>query len=140
VFVTDDPINGIVVVPTPEDLKYLREKLRQSNIEYIDLEKRIVYVIKHNGIVSGCVAARLVWQIEPLFLTPEFERDASPVTLRRAVFKLARSIFGWLIGPENKTGIRWTFAYIEKRKMQKVTKEYGLIPVYRKGKFFAKDF
>lgn len=136
----EEPLNGIVLVPTPEDLKYLREKLRQAKLEFNELEKRILFVIKHNGVVSGCVAARLVWQIEPLYLTPEFQRTASPVTIQRAVFKLARSIIGWLGGPENRTGIRWTFAYIERKAMQKVTEEYGFTPVYRKGKFFAKDF
>lgn len=133
-------IDGIVTIPTPEDLKYLRNKLSQSSYESGDLEKRILFVIKHNGVVSGCVAARLVWQIEPLYLTPEFERTASPVTLRRAVFKLARSIFGWLAGPDNRTGVRWTFAYISKKPLQKLAEEYGMLPVYRRGKFFAKDF
>ena len=133
------PIDGIISIPTPEDLKYLREKLRQANLEHDELEKRIVFVIRHNGIVSGCIAARLVFQIEPLFLTPEFARDAAPVTLRRAVFKLARAMFHWL-ATENKTGIRWAFAYISKKPLQKLAEEYGMIPVYRKGKFFFKDF
>lgn len=138
-----EPINGVVSIPTPEDLKYIRNKMLQDKPLPIDcnqLEQRIVYVIKHNGIVSGCIAARLVWQIEPLYLTPEFERTAPPVTLRRAVFKLARAMFAWLGGPENRTGIRWTFAYTESKKMQKLAREYGMIPLYRKGKFFAKDF
>lgn len=135
----EGPIDGIVTIPSPEDLKYIRAKLQQAGYEHIDLEKRIAFVIKHNGVVSGCIAARLVWQIEPLFLTPEFTRDAAPVTLRRAVFKLARSMFHWL-ATENKTGIRWTFAYISKKPLQKLAEEYGMIPVYRKGKFFARDF
>ncbi len=88
----ETPIDGIVTVPTPEDMKYFRLKLEQANLEYLDLEKRIVYVIKHNGVVSGCIAARLVFQIEPLFLTPEFKKHAAPITLRRAVFKLCRSM------------------------------------------------
>jgi hypothetical protein len=136
-----EPLNGEISIPTAEDLKYLREKLRQANLECDDLEKRIVFVIKHGGVVSGCIAARLVWQIEPLYLTPEFKRDASPVTLRRAVFKMCRKIVEWLGGPENKTQIRWAFAYIEgKKEMQLYVQENGFIPVYRKGKFFARDF
>lgn len=135
------PIDGIVTIPTPEDLKYLRNKLSQANLEHADIERRVLFVIKHNGIVSGCIGARLVWQIEPLYITPEFARDASPVTLRRAVFKLARSMFTWLGDrTTNTTAIWWTFAYVEKKKMQVLAKEYGLIPVYRKGKFFAKEF
>jgi hypothetical protein len=137
---TDEPLNGVISVPTLEDLKYLREKLRQAKLDCDDLERRIVFVIKHGDVVSGCVAARLVFQIEPLYLTPEFTRDASPVTLRRTVFKLANAMMGWLAGPENQTGIRWAFAYIVKKPMQEATKEYGFTPVYRRGKFFAHDF
>ena len=138
---TNETLNSIVVVPTPEDILYLREKLRQANHEFADLEKRILFVIKHNGVVSGCIAARLVWQVEPLYLTPEFQRDAGPMTIRRAVFKLCRTICNWLGGPENKTGIRWTFAYIEgKKEMQQYVQDNGFVPVYRKGKMFARNF
>ena len=137
---SESPIDGIVVVPTPEDLAYIRNKLLQAGLEHAELERRILFVIKHNGIVSGCIGARLVWQIEPLFLTPEFAKTASPITLRRAVFKLARTMFGWLAGAENKTGIRWTFAYITKKPLAKLAEEYGMLAVYRKGKFFFKDF
>ena len=139
---TEGPIDGIVVVPTPEDLIYIREKLRQAKLEFSDVDKRIMFVIKHNGVVSGCIAARLVFQIEPLYLTPEFLKDAPPITVRRAVFKLCKSICAWLGDrTQNRTGISWTFAFIPKSKeMQEYVQEYGFIPVYKRGKFYARDF
>lgn len=135
-----EAINGEISVPTPADLAYLKNKLEQSNLPQDHLEQRIVYVIKHNGIVSGCIAARLVWQIEPLYLTPEFDRDASPIAKRRAVYKLARAMFEWLAGPENKTGIRWCFGYITKKPLQRLARDFGMLAAYRKGRFFIKEF
>jgi hypothetical protein len=135
-----EQINGTVRPATPQDLAYLRNKLDQAGLEAENLNKRILFVIEHGGIISGCVAARLVWQIEPLFLTPEFVRDAGPVTIRRAVFKLANAIFQWLASSENKTGIYWAFAYVSKKPLQRLAKEYGMTPCYRKGRFFLKDF
>lgn len=137
---SEEQINGVVRPATKQDLAYLRNKLQQANMEHGDLEKRIVFVIEHGGIISGCVAARLVWQIEPLYLTPEFAKNAPPVTLRRAVFKLARAMFDWLCDrSKNTTGIYWTFAHITNKKLQPLALEYGMLPVYRKGKMFAKD-
>jgi hypothetical protein len=138
-----EPLNGEISIPTVEDLKYIREKLRQDNDPPNDLEhleRRIMFVIKHGGIVSGCIAARLVWQIEPLYITPELKRDAGPVTVRRAVFKLCRKMMEWLGGPENKTGITWTFCYTQNKNLQGYVQEYGFLPCYSKGKFFVRDF
>lgn len=107
------------------------------NFDAHHLEERIVYVVEHGGIVSGFTSARLVWQVEPLCIFDEFRRNAPPMTLRRSVFYLARAITHYILrSPENKTGIRWLFAYIESKRFQKLAREFGMLSVYRRGKLF----
>jgi hypothetical protein len=132
------PINGTTRRATPYEKELCRLKLSQGKPvpeDTSEWEMREIWVIEHNGIISGCVGARQVWQVEPLYLFPEFVRDAPPITLRRAVFRLARAIETWLRGQ----GAHWYLGYIEKKPMQRMAREYGMIPVYRKGKVFGKD-
>ena len=138
---TEEPLNGIVVIPTPEDLKYLYNRLAQTNNENHDLDKRILFVIKHNQVLSGCIGARLIWQIEPLWLTPEFDRDASPVTRQRAVFKMIRTMENWLSDPtKNTTKLHRYFGAISNKKMEKVAIDYGMKPaVYHRARLMWKD-
>lgn len=131
-------INGTVRQATPAEKELVRLKLSQAKPapeDASDWQDREVLVIEHGGVLSGCICARQVWQVEPLYLFPEFVAQAPPVTVRRAVFKLARACEGWL----RAQGAHWFFAYIEKKPMQRVAREYGMIPVYRKGKLFGKD-
>lgn len=131
-------LNGMARRATPEEKELVRIKLAAGKPlpeDSSEWERREVFVIEHNGIISGCVCARQVWQVEPLYLFPEFEEHAPPVTLRRAVFKLARAMENWL----RSRGVCWYFGYIEKEPMQKVAEDYGMIPVYRKGLMFGKD-
>jgi hypothetical protein len=131
-------IDGKVRLATIEERKLVFLKLGQAKPlpeDATNWTERDVWVIEHNGVISGCVCGRWVYQIEPLYLFPEFVRDAPPVTLRRAVFKLARTIEGWM----KDHGIRFYFAYIEKKPMQRVAREYGMVPIYRKGKLFGRD-
>lgn len=131
-------IDGIVRKATPEEKELCRLKLSQGRPipeDASDWQRRQVWVIEHNGVISGCLCARVVWQLEPLYLFPEFVRDAPPVTLRRAVFKLARHFEAQL----RRWRQSWYFGYIERKPMQRVAREYGMVPVYRKGKMFGKD-
>lgn len=136
-----EPFNGTISVPTAEDLKYLCNRLAQTNNESHDLDRRILYVIKHNEILSGCIGARLIWQIEPLWLTPEFDRDASPITKRRAVYKLIRAMEAWLgDSTKNTTGLNRYFGAISNKRMEKVALEYGMKPaVYSRARLMWKD-
>ena len=131
--------NGTIRPARHEDLPLLRLKLQQEGEDATDLEKQVVFVIEHNGIISGIADARLVWYVGHVHLFKNFQRSAPPVTKRRAVFKLIRAIEEWLRNPLNNPGPRWYVAHIRKRKMQESALDYGMMPVWRKGKMFVKD-
>lgn len=131
-------IDGQVRQATPEEKELCRLKMTQGKPipeDTSDWQDREVWVIEHGGIVSGCLCARQVWQLEPLFLFPEFAAQAPPVTMRRAVFKLVRTVEAWL----RTQRACWYFGYIERKPMQRVAREYGMLPVYRKGLMFGKE-
>lgn len=134
-----EPINGIIRPATLEDLPLLRSKLQQEGEDTTDLEKQIVFVIEHNGVIGGVATARLIWYVGNVHLFGEFKRRAPYVTVRRAMFKLVRAIEDWLRIPANNPGPRWYVAHIRKRKMQESATDYGMLPVWRKGKMFVKD-
>lgn len=132
------PLDGIVRKATPEEKALCRLKLGQGKPipeDATEWEKREVWVLEHNGIISGCLCARQVWQLEPLYLFPDFAADAPPLTVRRGIVKLLQAFEAWM---RDKKAC-WYFCYIEKKPMQRMARSWGMFPVYRKGKMFGKD-
>jgi hypothetical protein len=127
------------------DLPLLQMKLAEraaEGYEQLDLRRSIVHIAEAEGIESGFVSARLTWQIEPLTLFKDFERNAPPAALRRATYMLARAAEGWIADrARNSTGLHSFFAVIENRnkRMQELAEHIGWAPVYRKCRFFGKD-
>lgn len=132
-----EPINGIIRPATLEDLPLLRLKLQQENEDATDLDKKAVFVIEHNGIISGMADVCFIPYVGHVHLFKTFDRAAPPVTKRRAVFKLIRAVEAWL---RENSGTRYYVAHIRKPRMQRNALEYGMLPVWRKGKMFVKDF
>lgn len=133
-----EQINGTVRRATPEEKELVRLKLGQVKpIQWdtSDWGNREIWVIEHGGIVSGCLVARRIWQLDSLYMFPEFDESAPPVTVRRAVFKLLRAFEGWM----RERGFWYYFAHIGRKRMQRNATEYGMIPVYRSGKMFGKE-
>lgn len=130
-------IDGQVRLATEEERKLVYLKLTQAKPpeDASDWDERQILVIEHGGAISGYIGARLIWQIEGVYLFPEFVRDSPPVTLRRAVFKLIRGMEQWL----RNCGARWYFCVITRKDTQKNAVEYGMRRIYKKSKIFGRD-
>lgn len=130
------------------ELAFLQAKHSQvataRGYEQLDLSKSVVFIAEDDvdGMRCGMLAARLVWQLEPLILFPEFERTSSPMSKRRATYALARAFEKYLGDPtQNRTGLRFFFAVIENvnQRMQHAAENFGWRWIYRKTKVFGKD-
>lgn len=127
------------------ELSFLQAKLaqrEQDGFEQLDLRKSVVLVAEDDELRAGLVSARLMWQVEPLILFPEFERTSLPIARKKATYLLARHIEDYIADrARNRTGLHSFFAFIEDRnpRMQGLARHIGWMPVYRKGKFFGKD-
>jgi len=127
---------------TPEDLHELHWRLHEQRhlYEQQDLRNSIVMVAEDEGQIVGFVAARLMWQVEPLLLTPEFIKEAPGHAQRRATYLLIREIDRW-IGDrtKNRSGLHSYFCSIVGKTMRKLALSFGMLPVYQKCKFFGRD-
>jgi|SRR5579884_40651 len=136
------PFPRVTIRPaTDSDLPYLAERLsEQTYFEIVDLPKMIVYVAEYDGRIIGFTAARLMWQIEPLYLTPEFIKYAPHFARQKATLGLIRAIEGWIADrTRNTTGVYWYFCYIKGRVMQRLAEAYGMIRSYHHGRFYVRD-
>lgn len=134
---------GVTVRPaTTEDLHELQYRLHQQRayFEQQDLSKAIVFVAEEDGVIVGFGAARLMWQVEPLLLTPEFKKAGTPHAQRKATYLLIRELDRW-IGDRrrNASGLYSYFCSIRGRTMQKLAVSFGMLPLYRRCKFFGRD-
>ncbi len=90
--------------------------------------------------IAGFIAARLIWQVEPLFLFPAFRRQRPRNARRRATLLLARALEAFLADrARNPTGICSYFCFIKDRIFQKLAEHYGLVRIYRGGRFYGRD-
>lgn len=112
--------------------------------EQLDLSKSVVFVAEddRDGLTCGLIAARMVWQVEPLILFPEFERTSPKAAMKRATYSLARAIEQYIGDPvRNATPVKFFFAVIENRnpRMQDLARHIGWQQVYPGCKIFGKD-
>lgn len=126
---------------TREDIPYLQKRLSETpRNEQVNLEQCIVGVVEYGGRPVGFTAARLIWQIEPVMLFPEFIETAPHFARQRATFMLIRWIERWLADrSKNTTPIGSYFCFITNRVMQKLAVSFGMLRIYTGGKFFGKD-
>jgi hypothetical protein len=126
----------------PEDLPELQRRLLEQRgaYEQQDLRKTILYVAEYDGKIVGFSAARMIWQIEPLLLTPEFKKKAPHFARQKATYLLIRELDRWIADRQrNLTGIHWYFCSIVGKTMQQLAVSFGMLRVYPKSKFFGRD-
>jgi len=126
---------------TPEDIPYLQKRLSETpRTTQVELERAIVFVCEYGGEIVGFTAARMMWQIEPVMLFPEFIRTAPHFARQKATYRLISAIDRWLADPtKNTTGIYMYFCFITNRVMQKLAVSFGMMRTYTGGKFFGRD-
>lgn len=124
-----------------EDLPYLDQRLReQSYFERVDVTKMVVFIAEYDGKIVGFTAARLVWQVEPLMLFDEFVNYAPHFARQKATFGLIRAIDAWLADRNrNTTGIYTYFCFVKRRIMQQLAEAFGMLHIYRGGRFYGRD-
>lgn len=124
-----------------EDVPFLKKDLaRDKRWEQVDLEKGIIFVVEHEGEIIEYAQARLVWQIEPLKFVHGKRKGLTWFAQKRATYKLAKALIGWLGDrSKNTTGIYSFFAFIKGKRFQKLAASFGLMNVYEGGKFFGAD-
>ncbi len=125
------------------ELPYLQEKLKEQShyFEQHDLSQCIVKVVEYDGQIVGFAAARLVFQVEPVMLFPEF-REAPHFAQQRATLLLIRGIDAWVMDTQrNLSGITTYFCFILSRRMQKLAAAFGMLRCYwnRGGKIYGKN-
>lgn len=125
---------------TSAELPYLAARLAEDpKFEKVDLKESIVYVTEYDGQLVGFGAARLMWQVEPLFLFPEFKKHGPGFARKRATYLLIRELDAWIFDPErNTTKIFQYFCFITDRVMQKLALSFQMLPAYVGGKFFGR--
>lgn len=131
----------VIVRPAKlEECPYLLERLSENPLfERFDLTQAVVYVAEYQGEIVGFGAARMLWQIEPLYLFPEFKKHAPRFARARATLQLIRELDAFIMDPKrNLTKVHQYFCFIVDRVMQKLALSYQMLPAYKGGKFFGR--
>lgn len=111
-----------------DELDYLQKRLDEYKGGEVDrLDCARCFVAVEDGEPIGILPFHMVWQAGPLVIFPEL-KDRQ--TRRRAAIDLFKAMCEWLKGPENKTGIRWFFAVVRSKTVQKHSKTFGLVRQY----------
>jgi hypothetical protein len=132
----------VIIRPaTAADIPYLEQRLKeQSYFEQVDVRKMVVFIAECGGEIVGFTAARMMWQIEPVMLLPEFIKRAPHFARQKATLGLIRSIEGWLGDrTRNTTGIYSYFCSIKGRIMRQLAESYGMFRVYQGCGFYGRD-
>lgn len=129
---------------TLDELPYLKQRLSESPTwEQVDLSRSIVFVAEQDGKLIGFVSGRLIWQVEPLFIFPEYKKSRAPGVhhmRRKAALKLFHAIDGWLADRNlNTTGIYSYFCHVIDRAVMRVDKHLGFVRLYPGGRLYGKD-
>lgn len=111
-----------------EEIPYLQKRLDEYQGGEVDrLDVARCFVAVENDCICGMLPLHMVWQAGPLYVFPECRNKR---TRRLAALRVFRSMCDWLAGPENKTGIRWFFAAVRSKTVQKHAKCFGLLRQY----------
>lgn len=106
--------------------------------ERIELHGTPVWVAEQDGKIVGMIAARLVWQVEPMTVFPEVTNE---MTRRRVTRELYRAAASWLGDRDrNATGIYTAFAVTRSAAVLGWSKAMGWLEQYRGATLFTKRF
>lgn len=131
-----------------EELPFLQAKQLEAaearGFERLDLSRSVVHLAEDtvDGMRCGLIAKRLVWQVEPLILFPEFERTSTKMAAKRVTYLLARAAENFIADPtQNSTPVKFFFAVIENRnpRMQDLAMHIGWQRIYPGCKVFGRD-
>lgn len=110
------------------ELPELQKRLDQYRGGEVDrLDSARCFVCVEDGSIIGILPLQMVWQAGPLLIFPECHDKR---TRMRAALELYTSMCAWLTGPENRTGIRWFFAVVRSKTVQRHAKRFGLFRQY----------
>jgi hypothetical protein len=119
-----------------DEVAYLQRRLDEYNGGEVDrLDSARCFVAIENGEPIGLLPVHMVWQAGPLYVFPECR---SGKARRLAALNLFWSMCKWLEGSENKTGIRWFFAVVRSKIVQKHSASFGLLRQYTGAHIYIK--
>lgn len=127
----------MIVRPARQDeLPFLKEQLWSTTHEKVDLSRCMVWVAESEGQIVGMLPARLIWQLEPLFIFPHTKLGVA----RRATYELAAEAEAWIADrSKNTTGIYSYFAVIKDKVFEALAKRWGLLSVYGECRIYGRD-
>jgi hypothetical protein len=118
-----------------DELEYLMGRMEGERIE---LHGTPVWVAEQDGKLVGFIAARLVWQIEPMTVFPEVRNK---MTRRRVTRQLYRAVASWLGDRDlNGTGVHLAFAVTRSFAVMQWAKAMGWFRQYRGAALYMKRF
>jgi hypothetical protein len=118
-----------------DELEYLNSRIEGEKVE---LRGNPVWVAEQDGKIIGLIAARLVWQIEPMTVFPEVKNK---MTRRRVTRELYRACSAWLGNRDlNGTGVHLAFGVTRNRAVLQWAKAMGWLRTYKGAAIFIKRF
>lgn len=127
---------GLITVrdARPDELPSLVETVGELPIDQVAFTKWLVS--EQDGVPLGLLRARLVWQVEPLMVSPYVK---SKLTLSRASLALYQEMQSW-IGDRsrNPTGVQWFFAVTRSSAVQKWASRLGWLRIFDGTQTFIK--
>lgn len=117
-----------------EELPELKQHLKDSGGEEIDLDLARCWVAVEGGRIVGMLPVRLMWQMEPLLLF-----EGSKTQRSKAGLLMYRAACEWLADRgQNRTGIHWFFAVTRSERVKKWAERLGWFRQYRGSAMFIK--
>jgi hypothetical protein len=128
---------------TEADLPMLHEWTEaEKRLERQDYRTTIVKIVEADGEPVGFVSARLVWQVEPLYLRRDWVKKMGRSrrhVVRRAAYMLGRSIEDWLADRKNNPVVRSYFATVLNRTFCGLVESFGMFRLYPRCRIYGKD-
>ncbi|SRR6266851_7758372 len=118
-----------------DELDYLSSRIEGEKVE---LSGNPVWVAEKDGKIIGFIAARLVWQVEPMTVFPEIKNK---MTRRRVTRELYWAASSWLGNRDlNGTGVHLALGVTRNIAVLQWAKAMGWFRTYRGAALFIKRF
>jgi hypothetical protein len=119
------------------ELTYLENRMRELGHERVDLRRSMVWVSEDNGLITGMICQRLVWQMEPHIVFPEV---TNKTTRRRSALLLAKAAESFIADRmRNTTGIFSYFFVTKSRTWAKLAEHFGCTRIYKRCMTLGRD-